>query len=321
MKTVLTDRSLCEYTLAENAKEEHIFGYISALRDAGIRLVEMDVRTVIKMTELPDGVKYIYRITDPVFAEMAEAFDFDYVLLRINDLKKNIKLTAPAIVELSSEITPNPQLFRLIGSLTRGRLSMIRLRGAFPLLTREEVAAMVRNLRMTAAVAVDFLPERSPASLDAAIKLSQAGADCISLCMGAHPSFVGVEEYMFTLMSVFDTLPQEFNMAALCRAAVLHKAIFANSGEDSITRIMRLLDRDIAGLVNVDTGERVRMHVSLRDNQYLRREFVSALEKMAREQDMPEELISEVTAALEHFDVRLHSEELLKNNKPKGLVN
>lgn len=322
MKTVITDRSLCVFPISETATEQQIYDYIVALRDTGVKMVEMDFRTVIKMSELPDGVKYIYRVSDPTFAELADAFDFDYVLITLNKIMKPMRFNAPLIAELSPELHVTPQLIRLLESYSMGKLGMVRLRGAFPLMDIAAVADLVRTMRMTAALPVDFCPTNaSKTALDTAIKLTMAGADSVTLCTGETNRFAGTEEFLFTLMSVFETLPKEFDIGALCRASVIHKLIFRTDGEDMIMRVMQILDRDIAGLINADTGERVPMRVTLRENRYLQKEFLTALDRMMREQEMPKELREEISAALERFDADIYKKDMLKKHPDKGLLN
>lgn len=319
MKTVLTDRSLSMYTLAERVDPKHIFGYISALRDAGIRYIEMDFRTVMKMQELPDGVKYIFRVTDPAVAYLSEAFDFDYVLVSINDLRHPLQVSLPVIAEIPGSFI-TPVLVALLREQTRGKLAMVRIRDSFPMMTQVEALQLVNRMRASVTVPVDFCPTNDRrTALDTAIKLSLINADSVSMCMGKNNVHASIEEFMFTLLSVYDTIPKEFDISALCRAAVLHQVIFRNR-PDSISEIMKLLDRDISGLINADTGERVRMHVALRDSQFLRKTFVSALEKLAKEENIPPDIMQDMTNAIHHFNMELFDEELLKPQN-KGLLN
>lgn len=87
MKTVIIDNSLCTLPIDEHASPEMISRYIRALAEAGVKYVELDFRTIMKMHELPECVGYIFRLGDPMFAELTQAFDFNYVLVTINDLK------------------------------------------------------------------------------------------------------------------------------------------------------------------------------------------------------------------------------------------
>ena len=321
MRTVITDRSLCSFTYVEKVDPSHIFSYISAARDAGVRYMELDFRTVMKMAELPDGVKYIFRVTDPVFADMADAFDFDYILLTLNDIKGKFDSPLPVICELPAGITVTPPLVRMINAQVGGKLSMIRLRGNFPLMSKDNMVRFVGGLRAVSTVPIDICPTNGKkTALDMALKLTAGGIDSLSMCIGATQNMVSMEEYVFTLMSVFNAIPKEFDISALCRAAVFHSTIFRGS-QDSITNIMRLLDRDISGLMNVDTGERVKMHVSLRDSQFLHHVFVSTLEKMAKEENIPEDVMQDMANAIRHYNVDIFNGDLLTKTYNSGLLN
>ena len=47
MKAVLIDRSLCSTRLREDVRPEHIYGYIKALADAGVKYVELDFHSLM----------------------------------------------------------------------------------------------------------------------------------------------------------------------------------------------------------------------------------------------------------------------------------
>ena len=321
MKTVITDNSLCSFALNEKADPKHIYNYISALGDAGVKYVEIDFRTVMKMAELPENIGYVFRMVDPMFAELADVFDFSYILVTVNDMKKRIRTEQPVILEIPGITTLNNQLLYLAQSQIDGKITEASVRGAVPMMSPREAARLVNKLRNAVPIPVNITPlNENRCALDAAIKLSVASADSLTLCMGLTNKYASIEEYLFTLMAVHETLPKEFDMAALCRAAFYHRLIFRNTAGDSITNIMRLLDYDIHNLTNVDTGERVRLHMSLRDNQYMRRHFVSAIEKMAEEEGIPDDVFADICAAVKYFDKGLFDPELLNKDK-KGLLN
>lgn len=319
MKTVITDRSLSLFPLTEQVSPNHIRSYIEAVRDAGIKYIELDFRTVMKMQELPDGIKYIFRVTDPTFAYLADAFDFDYMLVTLSDLRRPVNTSVPVIAEVPG-MGVSPGLINMITEQTGGKLAMIRLRGHYPMMTQIQALQYINGLRALVTVPVDICPMNNRrTALDTAIKFSLIGADSISMTIGTSRNYVSFEEFLFTLMSVYDTIPKEFDMSSVCRAALLHNIIFRNS-EDSIPRIMRLLDRDISGLINVDTGERVKLHVALRDTQYLHRTFVSALERLAQEESIPPDILQDMTDAIRHYNVGLFSDKIIQPEK-KGLLN
>lgn len=321
MKTVITDNSLCAFTLNDKADPKHIYSYISALADAGVKYVEIDFRTVMKMTELPDNIGYVFRMVDPMFAELADVFDFSYILVTLNDLKKRIRTEQPVILEVPGMNTLTPKLLYLAQSQIDGRISEGSLRGCCPMMEPREAARFVHGLKNSVPIPINVCPlNDNKCALDSAIKLSMSSIDSLTLCMGLTSKYASLEEYLFTLMSVHETLPREFNMAALCRAAFYHRLIFRNNGADSITNIMRLLDYDIHNLTNVDTGEKVKMHMTLKDNQYMRRHFVSAIEKMAASEGIPDDVFEDLYAAVKYYDKGIFNEELLyKENK--GLLN
>lgn len=321
MKTVITDNSLCAFALNEKADPKHIYNYISALGDAGVKYVEIDFRTVMKMAELPENIGYVFRMVDPMFAELADVFDFSYILVTINDLKKRIRTEQPVILEVQGLTTLSSKLLYLAQSQIDGKIAEAGIRGAFGMMPPRDAARYVYKLKNSVPVPINICPlNENRCALDSAIKLSMASVDSLTLCMGLTNKYASLEEYLFTLMAVHETLPKEFNMAALCRAAFYHRLIFRNTAGDSITNIMRLLDYDIHNLTNVDTGERVRLHMTLKDNQYMRRHFVSAIEKMAEEEGIPDDIFADICAAVKYFDKGIYNEELLYKEK-KGLLN
>lgn len=321
MKTVIIDNSLCTLPIDERAKPQHIGRYIQALAETGVKYVEIDFRTVMKMNELPDGIGYIFRLANPMFSEIAQVFDFDYVLVTIPDLKDYIKIgKTPAILELP---LINGLSQRLIG-LAQGQISapitMARIRGSYPFMSLEEVDRMLWQQRTAVTVPLDICPmNEKKAALDTAIKASMFGIDSITVCMGRSRNYASLEDYIFSLMSVHDILPKEFSLSALCRAELLRHVVFGSRTVDCVTEMMRIIDRDINSLTNADTGERVKMHISLKDKMLLQHNYVTALERFAEEEEIPEDLMEEMTDAINHFDFRQFNHDVVGEDWDKLL--
>lgn len=321
MKTVITDNSLCTLPIDERARPEYIYRYISALGEAGVKYVEIDFRTVMKMHELPDGIGYIFRLGDPMFRELTAVFDFDYVLVTIQDLKDNVDVgKTPVIMEFPAIHGLSRQLIRLAQSQVSGPVSLARLRGSYPIKTPAEVGEMVWRAKNSVTVPVDICPMNAKKSaLDMAVKSTMAGIDSVTMCMGRSKNYASIEDFIFTMMTVHDVLPKEFSLPALCQAEFYHKLVFGGRAGDCITDIMKLIDHDISHLMNTDTGERVKMHVSLKDKMLLRREYLTALQRFTEEEDIPEDIAQEMTDAIHHYDLSLYDQELLGREKSKLL--
>lgn len=321
MKTVIIDNSLCALPLDEAAKPEHIYKYIKSLGEAGIKYVQMDFRTIMRMEELPDGIGYIFSWVDPMFAQLADAFAFDYTLVSFNALQRGVSVKTPAIIQFPANVTLSRRLLKLAESLIHGKAGVVRLMGDFPMMTPDEARAMVNDMKNTVTVPIDICPTNgTKTALDTALKMSAAGIDCVTMTMGMSGKYASFEEYLFSLMAIFGALPDNFSMAALCKAAIYHKLVFVGEKSDSITQIMRLLDYDINHLCNTDTGDRVKMRITLRENQLLNGEFVSSLERMLDSEDMPDDIRREIEDAVRHFDKGLFNEDILRvNNSGKGL--
>lgn len=321
MKTVIIDNSLCALPLDEAAKPEHIYKYIKSLGEAGIKYVQMDFRTIMRMEELPDGIGYIFSWVDPMFVQLADAFDFDYTLVSFNALQRGVSVKTPAIIQFPANVTLSRRLLKLAESLIHGKAGVVRLMGDFPMMTPDEARAMVNDMKNTVTVPIDICPTNgTKTALDTALKMSAAGIDCVTMTMGMSGKYASFEEYLFSLMAIFGALPDNFSMAALCKAAIYHKLVFVGEKSDSITQIMRLLDYDINHLCNTDTGDRVKMRITLRENQLLNGEFVSSLERMLDSEDMPDDIRREIEDAVRHFDKGLFNEDILRvNNSGKGL--
>ncbi len=318
MKTVLIDNSLCTFPLDKAASPEHIKHYIEALAEAGIKYVELDFRTIMKMTELPDGVGYIFRLGDPMFAEMSEVFDFKYVVVTLPDLKKRIKVNAPVILELPASQEFSMPLMKLAQTQLSSDISLVRLRGSYSLESFSTAANYIRAVKNAIPVPVDICPmNRYKTALDTAIKFSKANVDSITMSLGISDNYASIEEFVFTLMSVHEVMLKEINIAALCRATIYHQLLFGSNSCDSIYRIMNLLDHDIADLRNADTGRRVPMKVMLKDKAMLKRTFLTALESFIENEDIPEDFAYDITEAIKHFDTPIYNSELLYGY-PKG---
>ncbi len=320
MKTVITDNSLCTLPIDERAKPEHIYKYIQALADTGVRYVELDFRTVMKMHELPDGIGYIFRLGDPMFRELTSVFDFSYVLVTIHDMKQEIDVgNTPVIMEFPALRGVSRQLLRLAQGQISGPISMIRLRGSYPVMEDNEVRNMVWQAKNTVTVPIDLCPMNGKkAALDLAIKASRAGTDCLTMCMGRAKNYASVEDYLFSLMTVHDVLLKEFSLSAMCRAEVFHRLVFGERSTDCITDIMRLIDYDIQNLVNADTGQRVKLRVTLKDKMLLKQTYITVLQKFAEEEDIPDDIAGDIFDAINHFDSPLFNMGLI--NSPKNKI-
>lgn len=320
MKTVIIDNSLCSLPIDDRAKPGHIYRYIQALTEAGVKYIELDFRTVMKMHELPDGVNYIFRLGDPMFTELTQVFDFNYVLVTVNDMKGSINVGhTPVIFELPAMHSFSRKIIGLAQADISGPITMARYRGSYSLMDGAEAAELVLRAKgMT--VPVDFCPMNAKrTALDTALKLTMSGAESITLSMGRTKNYASLEEYMFTLMSVYSTLPKEFDLAALCKAAAFHKIVFGGRGGDCIGDMMKLIDYDILHLVNADSGDRVRVHVSLKDKMFLRQNYITALQRFIEEEDIPEDIAAEITDAIDHFDVPIFDPALVNDPKNKIL--
>ncbi len=303
MKTVITDNSLCVLPIDEAASPENIFNYIRALSRAGIKYVEMDFRTVMKMRELPDGINYILRLCDPMFLKLTEAFDFSYVLVTLNDIKNRIKTGCPVIVEFPAVLNLLGQMTALAKSQIDGDISMVRIRGNFPYMTHEEMNKLMAALKGSSSFPVDICPMNGrKTALDTALKCSLACVDSVTMCMGLPVNYASIEEYFFTLISVYEVFLSEYNIPAICRAALYHRMVFGKDSGDSITFIMRMLDRDINYLLNADTGNKVNLRIALGERLIMKKAYVSALEKLMESEEFPEEITNEIYRAVKRFD-------------------
>ncbi len=312
MKTVITDNSLCTLPICEGAKPEHIYKYIEALAETGVRFVELDFRTVMKMNELPDGINYIFRLSDPMFSELTEVFDFSYVLVTIADFKDRIRIkNTPVIMEFPAVNKISRQMLALAQQQIPSRIEMVRMRGSFQYMSQSDAAKYVFSAKNTVPVPIDICPmNKAKTALDCALKFSRANVDSLTMCMGLSQNYASIEEYLFTLMSVHETLLKEYNMAALCKAAVYHQLVFGPHSSDSISYIMHLLDRDIMSLKNADTGKRVKMKVQLKDKMMLQKNFVSTLENFINNEEIPEDFAIDIYDAIKRFDTTLYNTDL-----------
>ncbi len=322
MKTVITDNSLCTLPISETAKPEHIYKYIEALAETGVKYVELDFRTVMKMNELPEGISYIFRLGNPMFSELTEVFDFSYVLVTINDFKERIKVrNTPVIMEFPAVNKVSRQMVALAQQQIPSRIEMVRLRGSFQYMSQSDAVQYIFGAKNAVPMPIDICPmNKAKTALDCALKFSRTNVDSLTMCMGLSQNYASIEEFLFTLMSVHETLLKEFNMAALCKAAVYHQLVFGQHSTDSISYIMHLLDNDIMGLRNVDTGKRVRMRVQLKDKMMLQKHFVSALENFINNEEIPEDFAYDIYEAIKRYDTSLYNTDI-SYNYTKDIMN
>lgn len=320
MKTVLTDNSLCAYPLRDNADPDLIYNYITALKDAGVKYIELDFRTLMKLRALPEGVKYIFRMVDPMFLRLTGFFDFSYIILTYSDLKYRIKTDVPVMFEAPLIKGNMCRAARFVRGRIDGELTAFRVRSDFELAEPSEISKLYRELSAELTpLAVDVCPlNGNKTALDAALKFTAANVDSITLTAGLPTKYCSLEEYIFTMMSIFDGLPDDLNINSLGKVSVYRSVIF-QTGEQALPKLLDILDHDIRTLKNADTGDRVRMRVGLKDTEYINQPYSSALEKMADEESIPGKVFVNLKMALDNFDCGIFNEELLHRRR-RGLL-
>lgn len=321
MKTVLIDNSLCTFPLVDNVNPNYIYSYICALRDTGVKYIELDFRCLMKLHQLPEGVGYVFRLVDPMFLQLTGYFDFNYILLTYTDIMKGIKTDVPIMFETEYIPKNMGKTIRLVRKSVDGDISALRIRSDFEYDTPENVANKYRSIcAEVPPLAVDVCPMNShKTALDYALKFTAANVDSLTLTSGLPTKYCSLEEYFFSLLTLFNSLPSEFSIRGLGKAAIYRSHIF-QSAEDSLSKVLDMLDKDVQGFKNVDTGEDVSVRVRLKETEYLNKKFVSAFEKMAQYESMPNDLFEEVDKAIKHFDKGLYSDKVL-NSTNGGLLN
>lgn len=321
MKTVIIDNSLCTNAIFDNASREDICNYIEMLAAAGVKYVELDFRTVMKLRELPKGVGYIFRMVDPMFMRLTEVFDFDYVLITFPDLKKKISTKIPLMLELPVMDSLPGRAVRFAQAQVDGEIALVRLCGSYEMFTPAEASAYIMRVKNDVTVPVDFCPMNAKkTAVDCAIRFAFANADSVTLSMSSNGKFASFEDFVFTLMSVYDAIPPELNAAAMCRASIYNKYIFKNSRRDSVIQLMEILDSDIRMLTNADTGERVQTRVRLKDAQFMKHIYISAVEKMMKNEELTDDIFDELLKAVKSTGARVFADDILAD-KHKGLLN
>lgn len=321
MRTVLMDNSLCAYPLRDDVDPDLIFNYITALKDAGVKYVEMDFRSLMKLRSLPEGVKYVFRMVDPMFLRLTGFFDFSYIVLTYTDLKRRIKTDVPVMFEAPFIRGNMSNTARFVRGRIDGELTAFRVRSDFDLEEPLDMIGLYREISSELLpLSVNICPlNGSKTALDAALKFTAAAADSLTLTAGLPVRYCSLEDYMLSLLAMFDGLPDDLSIHSLGRVSVYRSCIF-QTGEQALPKLLDILDHDIRTLVNADTGDKVKMRVSLKDTEYLNRRFVSAIEKMALDESIPEGVFENISKAVKHFDSGVYNDALL-NRKHKGLLN
>ncbi len=315
MKTVLIDNSLCIYALRDDANPEYVYRYIEALRDAGVRYVEIDFRAAMKVRRLPRNMGYIFRPVDPMFLKLCEVYDFDYVHLTFKDIERGSETDVPVMLGFSAGENVSAKVYYLAKTLFHGNITAVRMLGSFPVMSPETAEKFVSRVKSEVPVPVDVCPLNSKRNaLDTALKFTQAKVDSLTLTLGVTDRFCSLQDYFFTLLTAFNKLPKEYNLGALCKAAVFHHYIFRNSN-DFMMNMFKLFENDSRSLVNADSGERVGLRMGIKNPSMVRKSFVSAIEKMADAEEIPDDIFACIDDAVKCFDLSLYDREVLKDRK------
>lgn len=324
MRTVLIDNSLCVYTLKDSVSAGLVYDYIEALRDTGVRYVELDFRAIMKLNLcLPEGVGYIFRVMDPMFLSLADEVKFDYMLVTTSDLEKGIKSKIPIMLECQTfDGVAAGRIAYVARQMMDLEIAAVRLRHNFPMLGIQESRDWRIAARNALMLPIDICPMNDyRTALDTALKFTKENVDSLTLAMGTPERYCSMEEYIFTLMTVFDALPPSYSLNALCRASVYQNALFRNGSTDGISRILDILDRDMQFLTNVDTGEKVNLRAIVRNRHNVRKEYVTALESLAQRDNWQPEDYKMITEALKRFGDSFYNTELLNRGGHMGFRN
>lgn len=321
MKTVLTDNSLCVYPLKNGADPELICAYINALAKAGVDYVELDFRTLVRVKKLPENVKYIFRMVDPMFLSMTDFCDFSYLLVTYSDLREKIKTKIPVMLEIPYLKNTARGAVKYAESRVDGNITALRVRAAFEYDEPDVIKDVYKDICEAAApLAVDVCPlNEYKTAVDTALKFTAAGAQSLTLAAGLPVKYGSLEEYLFTLACVFNSLPSKFDLHGLGVVSVLRNHIF-QTGAPALPALLDTIDSDLRCLKNADTGEDVGLYITMKNSEYLNQTFVSALEKMAQDEKMPEDIYEDISKAIAHYDRGMYNEELL-HKKRTGLLN
>lgn len=324
MRTVLIDNSLCVYTLKDDISGGLICDYIEALRDAGVRYVELDFRAIMKMNaRLPEGIGYIFRLMDPMFANLSRELRFDYLLITASDLEKGIQSDIPVMLECRTDNgVVAGRIKRVAERMIDGEITAVRLRQSFPMLSVQDSCDWRIAARNAIMLPIDICPmNECRTALDTALKFTKENVDSLTLTMGSPERYCSMEEYIITLMTVFDALPPGYDLNALCRASVYQNAIFQNGNIVGITRLLNIIDRDSQLLINADTGKKVNLKAIVRKRNDMRKQYVTALESLARRDNWQPEDYKMITDTLKRFGDSFYSPDLLNHGKHTGFIN
>ena len=262
MKTVLIDNSLCALSIRDDAEAADISRYISALAQTGVKYVEIDFRALMKLRHLPEGIGYIFRPIDPMFLKFTEVFRFDYVALSVPEVSRYPKINAPVLFSLPISgdfMNKSPcDIIKCAEDVIRSKVTSVRIRGDFPLLSMAEADRYLDFLRRRVAVPVDICPTNGRmTALNTAINFYNSNTDSVTVTMGSSNKYCSLEELMITFLTMFGGCPGDLSMTGLCKAAALHTQVFNSSIGSDIPDLVNVFENDFRFLRNADTGERV----------------------------------------------------------------
>ncbi len=321
MKTVIVDSSLCASTLRADARTEDIKGYLRALSNSGIKYAELDFRTLMNFRELPKGIGYIFRVVDPMFIKITEAFDFSYIVVTLSDLRTKIKTKIPVMLELPYVKNTYKGVLRYAQQMLGGMVTAVRFCDDFGYKDLDETRKFVSELRNNIPLPIDFCPKNTrKTALDCALKFTLSNADSISLAMPETNFYASLEEYIISMISFYDIIPNGFDIREFFRAILYYKRIFRNPENADISRIFDLSERDSRMMVNADTGEKAKFNMIINNTNMLGKNFRSALEKMIKSTNADEETFEALRDAVKYFDASLCSDSVLYDEH-KGFLN
>lgn len=298
MKTSLIDRSLVGLNFREITNKTDVYMYADSLVKAGVNYIELDLNALSRLPKPSGSENYIFRIERPDECVIANALPFAYAVLPLHLSYLISKIQIPIILEVKiGDVDPIILLKIIADNIDLTKVSLLRLLGDFSLMPNQ-FDELIKKIRSKYAFSIDICPtNNSLMALSSSIIAYAACVNSITLNFGDNKTFASLEEFFFSLATMYRIIINKNYITGICRAAMLLFLIGENC-KNNINNIIKHYNINSNDVVLIDGKEKA-------GDDVLKKRVFS--EKRLSDAPFDEELSEKMTEVLKEYSIDFYS--------------
>lgn len=232
IRTVIIDNSLCGMKLEDFVFSDAIIAYIEALKDGGVRYIEIDFQILKFLDKSTDVSQMIFRLTHKDDYMLANEYNFAYVCVPPDYCDQISYITRPVLMEIPlNGVSP----FKIIPILSKkydmGNVSLLRFVENFNN-NSKVLSKLIHKFRQMYYIPVDICALNNELSaVSAAICAYAVNVDSITLHFGSDLEYGSLENFYVAISNSYGAVVDDKILIGICKAALLYQCITGKSTE------------------------------------------------------------------------------------------